>query len=115
MPFCFQLGGAMKQGSDATLVMKKTLCVSTTLDEKTYFCNVLRYDAKQECIYLVLENDLLPAISLDAIYECTMGETENQVLCTGRIKERYQNKFGKILKFEIENGFYKISLKSVDK
>jgi len=105
----------MKQGSVATLWMKKALGATAVLDDKIYDCKVLLYDGKQECIYLVLENDLLPAISLDGIYECRVNQAEEQVLCTGRVRERYENQFGKILKFEIENGFYKINLKSVDK
>lgn len=105
----------MMKGNPAELIMKKTLCASAELDKKTYFCNVLRYDAREECIYLVLENTLLPDISLDAIYECIVYTSENKVICTGRVRERYNNEFGQILKFEIEKGFYKISLKSVDK
>ena len=105
----------MKTGDKATLSMKKTLSASEALDEKLYLCEVSRYEPKQQCIYLVLENDLLPALSLDAIYECSIEETEDCIVCTGRIRERYINEFGNILKFEIENGFYKISLKSVDK
>ena len=105
----------MKRGTDAKIKMKKNLCKDVAMDQKVYFCKVLSYDAKQECIFLVLENDLLPALSLDAIYECIIEETEDRIVCTGRIRERYANEFGNILKFEIENGFYKISLKSVDK
>lgn len=105
----------MKTGDKATLSMKKTLSPSVVLDEKLYLCVVLRYEPKQQCIYLVLENDLLPAISLDAIYECKIWQQDEELICTGRIKERYYNTYGKILEFEIENGFYKISLKSVDK
>lgn len=105
----------MKQGNKAALLMKKVLGSATVLDEKTYDCQVLKYDGKEEWIYFVLENEELPAISLDAIYECRIDDTDNQVLCTGRVKERHENAFGKILKFQIENGFYKISLKSVDK
>ena len=105
----------MKLGNNAVLIMKKPLCANTVLDEKAYLCKVLRHDVKQDCIYLVLENDLLPVISLDAIYEYRIQEDENVVVCTGRVKERFYNEFGKNIKFEIENGFYKISVKSVDK
>ena len=105
----------MKTGDKAVLNMKKTLLVNTVPDEKNYLCEVLRYEPKQECIYLVLENDLLPAVSLDAVYECRIQEQKDTLICTGRIKERYYNAYGKILKLEIENGFYKINLKSVDK
>ena len=105
----------MKIGDKATLIMKKALRENGAMDEKVYLCRVLRYETKQECIYLVLENDLLPAVSLDAIYECQIKEMKSALVCTGRIKERFYNEFGKILQFEIENGFYKISVKSVDK
>ncbi len=105
----------MKQGTGAKLKMKKNLHKNAVIDQKMYFCKVLRYDAKWECIYLVLENDLLSTLSLDAIYECSIEKTGECIACTGRIRERYANEFGNILKFEIENGFYKINLKSVDK
>ena len=105
----------MKRGTDAKIKMKKNLCKDVAMDQKVYFCKVLSYDAKQECIYLVLENDELTALSLDGIYECRIHEAERDVFCTGRIRERYHSEAGKILKFEIENGFYKINLKSVDK
>ncbi len=105
----------MTSGSNATLIMTKTLNRNVQSDEKTYFCKVLSYDVKQECIYLVLESDSLSAISLDAIYKCKIYETENKVSCTGRIRERFQNQYGNIVKLKIENGFYKINLKSVDK
>ena len=105
----------MKTGDKATLFMKKALLANAGMDEKKYICEVLRYEANRECIYLVLENDLLPAISLDAVYECRIHEQEKDIACTGRIRERYYNAEGKILEFEIENGLYKINLKSVDK
>ena len=105
----------MKRGTDAKIKMKKNLCKDVAMDQKVYFCKVLSYDAKQECIYLVLENDEVTALSLDAVYECSIMEPEQGICCTGRVKDRYHNAFGKILKFEIENGFYKINLKSVDK
>lgn len=105
----------MKTGDKVVLTMTKALLANKQLDEKNYLCEVLRYEPKQECIYLVLENDLLQSISLDAVYDCKIVEGEEERICTGRIKERFYNEYGKILVLEIENGFYKISLKSVDK
>lgn len=113
----------MKQGSSVELIMKKILRVGTMLDQKTYLCKILMYDIKQECIYLILENGSLPEISLDAIYECMIEQTEemdlqeqpHKMVCTGRVRDRYYDEHGQILKFEIENGFYKINIKSVDK
>ena len=48
-------------------------------------------------------------------YECVIQTEKEQLHCTGRIKERYYGMAGKTFKFEIENGFYKINLKQVDK
>lgn len=105
----------MKQGDYAELTMKKVLCIDSIHDQKIYFCKILRYDVKQECIYLVLENDILTNISLDAIYDCMIQTSEDKTKCSGRVKERYNDEYGQVLKFEIENGFYKINVKSVDK
>lgn len=105
----------MKQGNRAQLIMKKNLCTDMNVDNKIYFCQIIRYDEKQECIYLVLEKEALTDISLDAIYECSIDSTEDVTVCTGRVRERYNDTFGQVLKFEIKNGFYKINVKSVDK
>lgn len=105
----------MKKGMDAQLRVKKVLSGKEEFDSKTYSCKILWYDAKQECIYLVLERDFLTELSLDCIYECEVADPEEHLVCIGRIRERYNNEFGKILKFEIQNGFYKINLKCVDK
>ena len=105
----------MKKGDAVVLIMKKMLFAGENLDEKKYACKVFQYDTKREVIFLELENDDLPAISLDAIYECNIKEDNHLTVCTGRIGERYHNQHGKIIKLEINNGFYKINLKSVDK
>ena len=113
----------MKQGSCVELTVKKILRAGTTLDQKTYLCSILMYDTRQECIYLVLENGSLPEISLDVIYECVIDQTKeknsqdqsHKLVCTGRVRERYYDEHGQILKLQIENGFYKINIKSVDK
>lgn len=98
----------MKTGDKATIVMRKALKKAIVTDEKVYPCSVLCYEAKQECIYLVLEGELLSSISLDAIYECQIREAQHMLACTGRVLERFNSEPGKILKFRIENGFYKI-------
>lgn len=105
----------MKMGSDARIMMKRPLSPRVTLDKTMYSCTVLRYDSKAECIYMNLRGDELTKITLDAIYECCVNQAGEGIGCSGRIKERYHNKYGKIIKFEIENGFYKINIKSVDK
>lgn len=101
----------MRRGDSATLYMKKTLRAGDRLDEGIYSGEVLRYDEKKECIYFRLEPGKLTELSLDAIYECKIETEKERLNCTGRIKERYCGAAGKIFKFEIENGFYKINLK----
>ena len=101
----------MKKGNVATICMTKTLRSADVLDERVYSGVVLGYDEKTECIYLQLESGKLTDLSLDAIYECKIQTESGRQECTGRIKERYCGMAGKIFRFEIENGFYKINLK----
>ena len=105
----------MKYKEQAKLHMKKSILIDGKVDSKIYSCSILWYDSKEECIYLVLENDVLPNISLDVIYECELERQQETLMCTGTVKERFYNEYGKILKFQIQNGFYKINVKSVDK
>ena len=100
----------MRKGDIATLTMKKPICVGDLLDVCVYSSVVLQYDEKGEYIYFKLESGKITELSLDAIYECTIHTEKDQSICTGRIKERYCGAAGKIFKFEIENGFYKINL-----
>ena len=105
----------MKKVDRVEIKMQKTLCLGMTLDDTVYVCDYLRYDSRKECLYLLVDSAELTDFSLDAIYFCEMQSGDEVLQCTGRIKERYQQSAGKILKIEIENGFYKINIKSVDK
>lgn len=79
------------------------------LDRTEYSCTVSRYDEEQERIYLLMEGEDITRISLDAEYSCTlMGEEE--LTCQGRVRERFLDKNGSQLVFDIENGFYKNNL-----
>lgn len=105
----------MKKVDKVEIQMKKALCTGAILDDQTYVCELLKYDGKRECLYLEVSTADLQAFSLDAIYECKLQSGTSVLECTGRIKERYCQGNRKVIKFEIENGFYKISIKSVDK
>lgn len=100
----------MRKGDIATLYMKKALRTEAVLDERVYSGSILQYDENKACIYVKLESGKLTELSLDAIYECKIQGENKSVECTGRIKERYCGIAGKTFRFEIENGFYKISL-----
>lgn len=87
-------------------------------DETEYLCKIIAYDEEEETLYLVSEEAELTSYSLDGIYECSIENLEDPVICKGIIKERYWNKAGKVMKFKIQNGFYKTSKlnrKCVDK
>jgi hypothetical protein len=105
----------MKRGSIANLQMRKNLCIGSQTEKHSYKCTVLKYDEKQECLYFLLGTECLTDVSLDGIYGCEIEEENEVTSCIGRIRERYMNKQGNVLKFQIQNGFYKINLKCVDK
>ena len=105
----------MRQGDKAQLFVKKYLRKGYDKEYGTCHVSVWKYEAREACIYFILENEELTDVSLDIIYGCDICSEGEKTSCTGRVKERYYNELGKILKFEIENGFYKITLNSVDK
>ena len=101
--------------SKAKIKMKKSLLEGKLIDEKTYHCDVMRYDKEEESIYLILKDETLADISLDGIYECVIYRGSVGIKCEGRIVERYVNQDEKIVCFRVEKGFYKINIKYVDK
>lgn len=105
----------MKKVDCVEIKMKKALCAGAKLDEHTFVCDLLRYDSKRESLYLEVGMSDLTMFSLDAIYECKLQSGSSVLECTGRIKERYCQGNKKVIKFEIENGFYKNNIKLVDK
>lgn len=105
----------MKRGNLATLRMKNMLRGGAATDVSRYSCRIVRFDKKEECIYLILLDGKLEKLSLDAIYYCETQDGEEVISCTGRISERYCSPEGKTVRFKIENGFYKINIKCVDK
>ena len=105
----------MKKGDYVELKAKKALRMGDSLNENKYVGKVLCYLENEESIYISLEECELEELSLDCIYECRIKTKDSYMDCTGRIKDRYIGEEGKTLRFWIENGFYKISIKSVDK
>lgn len=101
----------MKKGDGFTLQMKQVLRIGASMQDTVLQGKVVHFDEKEACLYLCLETGKLTEVSLDAIYECRVVSGEEQLLCTGRIRERYCSESGKICKMEIKNGFYKINLK----
>lgn len=98
----------MRKGESAELKMQKMLRSGEDTDITVHKSIFLRYDDKQECIYLALQESKLTDLSLDGIYQCEMKTETGKQSCIGRIKERYDMGTDAVVKLQIENGFYKI-------
>ena len=99
----------------AELKMKKVILDGEVYDVTTYACEMLKYDAEHDSIYLVLKEGEIANISLDGIYECTIYDGQEGLKCEGKVCERYCNQEGEILCFQVQKGFYKININCVDK
>ena len=96
----------MYRDCSAKLSMVKVILGDGVLDEEKYNCKIIRYIPEKESIYLLAGKAELSAFSLDALYECSI-QTEEMLGCQGYIKERYISKQGRVIVFQIQNGFYK--------
>ena len=73
-------------GCTAKLRMDRVILEDSFFDETEYLCKIIAYDE---------------------IYECSIEDPKDPVVCKGILKERYWNKAGRVMKFKIQNGFYK--------
>lgn len=99
----------------ATLWMEKAILAGMEIEQKSYACRLLRYEERQEVLYLELVEGSLTGISLDARYRCQIQEGAQVLRAEGIVKERYRSEEGAVIKFYIQNGFYKNTINSVDK
>lgn len=97
----------MYKDCPAELQMKRMILSDGYFDEAAYSCKVIMYEPKEECIYLLTGKTELTAFSLDGLYECSIKAKDENVTCDGMIKERYWSKLGRVIVFQIKNGFYK--------
>lgn len=97
----------MYEGCAATMKMVQMTLQEGYFDEKIHPCKVIVYQPEEESIYLLSEEMELPGFSLDGIYECRMETPDGTLSCLGNIRERYWSQSGKVLGFQIKNGFYK--------
>lgn len=95
------------QGTTVKLKMIRAVLDKEEYVDTTYICKVIAYKKEEGCIYLLTGKTEVTEFSLDGIYECILPDGEEEVRCTGMIRERYWNKLGKVLVFRIEKGFYK--------
>ncbi len=96
----------MYEGNPVDLQMKKMISAEGIFDDESHCCQVFKYDLEEDYIYLLLKEDDLRKISLDAKYECYISTRSELLNCSGVVVERYQCEHGKMLKFKIKDGFY---------
>ena len=97
----------MYENFHATLKIHRMILKDSFFDRCHYSCKVITYRPEEEFIYLLSEGTELTAFSLDGLYECRIEDENCMNICKGMIRERYWNKQGKVIKFQIQNGFYK--------
>lgn len=97
----------MYRDCPAELRMTRMILSEGYMDEESYPCKVITYHSEEECIYLLTGKTEVTTFSLDGIYECRIKAKDEIVTCSGVIKERYWSKLGKVVVFQIKNGFYK--------
>ena len=100
----------MYQNCQVELKMLQSFLKDSVPDENKYSCKVIHYLPEKELLYLLTGKSELTEYSLDAIYQCDIKTEDDRVRCKGIILERYWNELGKILVFQVKNGFYKKSL-----
>ena len=91
------------------LMMARSFGENAVIDETIYECELLRYEKRSECIYLLLKEGMLTEISQDALYRCRLEENDTLCEVIGCIRERYCSEEGNILEFKIENGVYLVN------
>lgn len=94
-------------GCPVELCMKQILLENEEIDDRIHYCKVMEYDEMKEQLKMMLRGEEVSVISLDAIYDCKIMDGESYAKCQGRVSERYLNKQGNMLIFQVEDGFYK--------
>ncbi len=100
----------MFEGYPVEFCMKQMVLEGGAFDSRMHYCKVIRYDAANERICMLLRGEEIEILSLDAIYSCKIMDGESYALCSGFIVERYLDKQGNMFIFRIVDGFYKNSV-----
>lgn len=110
MPFIIlerKAGHNMYEGNPCDLQIENSYSSDGMFDEVVHKCQIYKYDAEEDYMFLVLKEGELTEISLDAIYQCYISTRKELINCSGTVKERYQCKYGNFIVFKISDGFYK--------
>lgn len=100
----------MYEGCSVELEMRQMILEEGKMEERIHYGRIISYDADQARMRLLLRGEPVEVISLDAIYRCKIMDGERSAECEGMVLERYLDRQGDMLVFQIENGFYKNSL-----
>ncbi|MGO5051196.1 hypothetical protein ACTQ6A_01575 [Lachnospiraceae bacterium LCP25S3_G4] len=100
----------MYEGCKVELQMEQVVLLGEKMDDTVYTCDIVEYNQEEERIFLLLKNNALIDLSLDAKYKCYIFSEEQKLICLGMVKSRYQSAIGNMIEFQIENGFYKNSI-----
>lgn len=100
----------MQIGDIVKLSMNKILKKDMEFDNEEYFAEVLSYDEEEQLLLLGCAKEVLMKISLEARYSCSTQFDDHCISCLGIVRERYDNEEGSVIRFYIENGFYKVML-----
>ncbi len=103
----------MYEGDSAILQVERNFLKDSEINESIHHCKIIRYIPEEERIYLVIGKTDIRILSLDALYKCEIADKERHIWCSGVIRERYLNKAGKVIVFQVQNGFYKNNLNKI--
>ena len=101
-------GFNMYEGNPCDLKMETNCSSDGLFDEVIHKCQVYKYDAEEDYMFLALKEGELTDISLDAVYQCYISTRKELINCSGMVKERYQCKYGNFVVFKITDGFYQM-------
>lgn len=99
------------EGCPVELWMEQILLEDEEIEERTHYCKVMEYDEMKEQLTMMLRGEEVSVISLDVIYGCKIMDGERYAKCQGRVLERYLSKQGNMIVFQVEDGFYKNTVK----
>ena len=75
----------MYDGDKAVLTMVQYLKEDREKDENIYEATVIEYQKEMEQVHLILRSGSLSDISLDAVYECRVWQSDFFLLCPSAI------------------------------
>ncbi len=98
----------MLEGSEINLQMIQMLLKGRELDEQVIEASILTGSFHEGNLQILIDDEQLSKISLDAKYQCTIKMENENLRCEGVITDRFQGECGSTITFRIENGFYKL-------